>query len=224
MIGYKFTRLLLKLLVRLTLNITVYGEENVPNSQFSGIIVASNHIGVFDVPLVYNFINRDDIILLVAEKYQKYVWARWFAKQLNIIWVDRFNADFNALRVAFKRLRRGGVMVLAPEGTRSQSGALLEGRPGASYLATKANVPIIPVALMGTEDWLVKSQITRLRRSKVIIKVGKPFTLPPIKGEYRENSLQDHTDEIMLRIAALLPPAYRGVYANHPRLHEFLPT
>ena len=115
-------------------------------------------------------------------------------------------------------------MVLAPEGTRSQSGALLEGRPGASYLATKANVPIIPVALMGTEDWLVKSQITRLRRSKVIIKVGKPFTLPPIKGEYRENSLQDHTDEIMLRIAALLPPAYRGVYANHPRLHEFLPT
>jgi 1-acyl-sn-glycerol-3-phosphate acyltransferase len=179
-------------------------------------------LGRLDVPLIYNFTDRRDIIMFVAEKYRRSTLVRWLVKQLDAIYVDRYNADFAALREALRRLRSGGIMVLAPEGTRSPTGALIKGRPGVSYLAAKANVPIVPVALTGTEDGYVVSQLRRFRRAQVTIRVGQPFTLPAVRGGNRDEKLQTYTDEIMCRIAALLPLEYRGVYADHPRLQEFL--
>jgi 1-acyl-sn-glycerol-3-phosphate acyltransferase len=64
--------------------------------------------------------------------------------------------------------------------------------------------------------------LRRWRRPKVVISIGEPFTLPPIPGKDRDAALQAYTDEIMCRIAALLPPSYRGVYAEYPRLKELL--
>jgi 1-acyl-sn-glycerol-3-phosphate acyltransferase len=141
---------------------------------------------------------------------------------LNVIWVDRFNADFSAIREALSRLKKGGALVLAPEGTRSKTGALIEGRPGISYLAAKAGVPIVPVAIVGSEDKVVVSYLKRLRRAPITIRIGEPFTLPPVPVKDREAALQQYTDEIMCRIAALLPVEYRGVYTDHPRLKELL--
>jgi 1-acyl-sn-glycerol-3-phosphate acyltransferase len=147
----------------------------------------------------------------------------WLVKQLDGIYVDRYNADFGALREGLKRLRKGGVLVLAPEGTRSPTGALIEARPGASFLAVKAGVPIIPVALTGTEDQAAKAQLKKLRRPKVIVRAGEPFTLSEAGDHKNRNELmQEYTDEIMCRIAAMLPVGYRGVYADHPRLNELL--
>ena len=159
---------------------------------------------------------------MAAKKYQKYAIARWFARQLNAIWVDRNKADFTAIRTALRLLKAGGVLVLAPEGTRSKTGALQKARTGGSYLAAKAGVPIIPVAVIGTEDTLVLSQLLRLKRSHVVVRASEPFTLPPIPKKDVDVVLQEYTDEIMCRIAALLPKSYRGVYADHPRLHELL--
>ncbi len=198
----------------------ISGYENVPGE--GGFIVASNHLGRLDVPLPYIFLPRNDITLMVAEKYQKYAIFRWFVKNLDAMWVDRFNADFNALREALNRLKRGGVLVIAPEGTRSKSEALIEARPGSSYLASKSGVPIVPVALTGTEDRLVVEQLKRLRRPHIHVQVGRPFTLPPIKSQEREQTLQKYTDEIMCRIAALLPPEKRGFYAQHQRTLELV--
>jgi 1-acyl-sn-glycerol-3-phosphate acyltransferase len=219
--GYKIARFLINLIVLLTMRVRRINPENLPQDN-AGLIIVANHLGRLDVPLVYHFLKRDDIILLVAEKYQAWALARWFVKQLDAIYIDRFNADFGALRKALIRLRKGGVMVLSPEGTRSKSGVLLEGRPGASYLAAKAGVPILPVAVTGTEDRLAKKNLTRLRRLQVTIRVGKPFSLPPIKGKEHDVLLQAYTDEIMCQIAALLPAEYRGFYADHPRLKELL--
>jgi len=120
------------------------------------------------------------------------------------------------------RLQRGGVLAIAPEGTRSQNGALIEGRPGVSYLAAKAGVPILPVAATGTQDTLVKEQLSHLRKPHITVRIGQPFMLPPLQGQDRDAALQGYTDEIMCRIAALLPPDYRGVYADHPRLRQLI--
>jgi 1-acyl-sn-glycerol-3-phosphate acyltransferase len=139
---------------------------------------------------------------------------------MDAIWVDRFGADFRALREMLSRLRRGGVLVIAPEGTRSQNGALIEGRPGVSYLAAKAGVPILPVAATGTQDALVKEQLSRLHKLHITVRIGQAFMLPSIQSHDRDAALQEYTDEIMCRIAALLPPDYRGVYADHPRLKQ----
>lgn len=216
----KFANVLVQLFIRLAARVEIDGLENAPRQ--GGFIVASNHLGRLDVPLAYIFLGRDDITLMVAEKYHKYAIFRWFVKHLDAMWVDRFNADFNVLREALSRLKRGGVLVIAPEGTRSKTEALLEAKPGSSYLAAKAGVPILPVALTGTEDRLVVQQLKRLRRPRLHVQVGRPFQLPPIQVQEREQAIQRYTDEIMCQIAALLPPEKRGFYADHPRTLELV--
>ncbi|HLE50573.1 MAG TPA: lysophospholipid acyltransferase family protein [Anaerolineales bacterium] len=219
---YKFARFLVHTLMRLVVTIEVHGIENLPAT--GGYIAAANHLGRLDPGLVYSLLDRQDIIMLVAEKYRRFAILRWLVKSLEGIWVDRFNADFAAMRNVLGRLRKGGALIMAPEGTRSPTGALLEGRAGASYLAARAGVPVLPVAVTGTEDQQVKKNLRRLKRTPVTIRVGEPFSLPPLGKQERDALLQQYTAEIMCRIAALLPPAYRGFYAEHPRLRELLET
>lgn len=218
--GYKLAHILIDLFVKLTARVEVHGLEQL--SRYPTYVVASNHIGRLDAILVYHYINRKDIIMLVAEKYASIPLARWFVKQLDAIFIDRFNADFTTLRQALNRLKKGGVLVLAPEGTRSPTGALQQAWPGASYLAAKAGVPIIPVAIVGSEDSLFFPNLRRLRRTRVTVYAGEAFTLPPLPSRERDAALQQYTDEIMCRIAAQLPASYRGFYADHPRLKELI--
>jgi 1-acyl-sn-glycerol-3-phosphate acyltransferase len=198
----------------------VIDRQNAPLNE--SFVMTSNHIGRLDAALVYNFSQRRDIILIVAEKYRKIPLIPWFVKQIDGIWVDRFNADFGAVRETLNRLKKGGVLVLAPEGTRSPTGNLQKARAGASYLAAKAEVPIVPVALVGSEDANEVAHLRRLRRTVITIRVGKAFRLPPLPKKDREAALEAYTDEIMCRIAALLPEERRGEYANHPRVKELL--
>jgi 1-acyl-sn-glycerol-3-phosphate acyltransferase len=120
-------------------------------------------------------------------------------------------------------MQNGGVLAIAPEGTRSKSGALIQARPGGIYLAWKAGVPILPVAVTGTQDALVVDRLKHLKRLDIKATVGTAFTLPQeARGKGRETLLQEYTDDVMCRIAALLPEEMRGVYAEHPRIKELL--
>lgn len=218
--GRKITYFLINLIFRLVARLEVIDRQNAPLDE--SFVLVSNHIGRLDAALIYHFSQRRDIIMLVAEKYRKIPLVPWFVKQLDGIWVDRFNADFGAVRETLNRLKQGGMLVLAPEGTRSPSGKLQRGRPGASYLAARAEVPIVPVALVGSEDANVMANLRRLKRTSITVRVGKPFRLPPLPKKDRDAALEAYTDEIMCRIAALLPPEKRGVYADHSRLRELL--
>ena len=216
----KFTFFLINLVFRLVARLQVIDRQNAPLDE--SLVLASNHIGRLDGALIYQFSQRQDIILIVAEKYRKIPLIPWFVKQIDGIWVDRFNADFGAVREMLNRLKKGGVLVLAPEGTRSPTGNLQKARAGASYLAVKAAVPIVPVALVGSEDANVVAHMRRLKRTVITIRVGRAFRLPPLPKKDRDATLEVYTDEIMCRIAALLPPEKRGEYADHPRLKELL--
>jgi 1-acyl-sn-glycerol-3-phosphate acyltransferase len=217
---YSILRFIIRVLMRLVARVEVHGMENLPVS--GGYIVVANHLGRMDIPLVYDLLDRDDVILLVAEKYRKYGIVRWLVKKVDALWLERFSADLRALRNTLVRLKAGGVLVIAPEGTRSPTGALLPGKAGAGYLAAKSGLPLLPVAVTGTEDALVKSQLKRFKRLRITVRIGTLFQAPALESRNREAALQEITDEIMCRIAALLPEAYRGVYADHPRLPEFL--
>lgn len=217
---FRATQFFIRLITSIISIVEINGLDKIPSS--GAAIVAANHLGRLEVFLLYAYVPRTDLIVIVAEKYKKYAAFRWLGKRLDFVFVERFNADLQTVRTILKRLERGMLFVVAPEGTRSRTGKLIPARKGAAYLATKSGVPIYPASIVGSEDKKVAQNIKRLRRSKVLLRIGDPFILPPLPKTDREKALQDYTDEIMCQIAALLPVEYRGVYADHPRLQTLL--
>ncbi|OGN89102.1 MAG: hypothetical protein A2Y88_11545, partial [Chloroflexi bacterium RBG_13_48_10] len=129
---YSLATFLLRAILRIIARVTVYGMENLPPNPTSFIGV-SNHIGRLDPAIVYYLLRRKDIIMLVAEKYKEHTWSRWLAQAINGIFVDRYNADLNAMREVLRRIKQGGIAIIAPEGTRSLTTSLIQGWDGASY-------------------------------------------------------------------------------------------
>jgi 1-acyl-sn-glycerol-3-phosphate acyltransferase len=141
---------------------------------------------------------------------------------VDAIWLNRFEADFAALREILARMQRGGLMVIAPEGTRSKTASMQEGKMGVAFLASKSGYPVLPVALIGTEDGGIVSNLKRFRRSKIKAIAGDLFYIEIPKGNGRDQAMRLATDEIMCQIGALLPESYRGFYKDHPRLRELI--
>jgi 1-acyl-sn-glycerol-3-phosphate acyltransferase len=213
-------RWLIRVLLDLIAKVDVIGYENVPST--GAYVIATNHLGLVDALLVFYAIDRWDVFIPTAEKRAELAFFRWLGKYLNFVFIDRFNPDLKAMRKILGLMEQGNILVIAPEGTRSKVGSMIEGKPGVSYLAAKLNRPIVPVGLAGTEDKTIFDNLKHLRRSHIIIHAGTAFTLPPLPAQARDAALKADTDEIMCRIAALIPPQYRGVYADHPRLKELL--
>ena len=117
-------------------------------------------------------------------------------------------------------------MIIAPEGTRSKTASLLKAEPGAIYIASTANVGIIPVALTGTEDADVVARLKKFKRLKITITAGEEMYYPPnikaVKGAERDKLLQNSVDDLFCRIAAMLPERYRGYYKDFPLTKELL--
>jgi len=219
-LGYRLVHRGAKILTTLLARVEVLGWENLPKQ--GAYIATANHLGRLEIVLVYYLLDREDVILIIAEKYRRSAFWRWLARQVDAIFIDRYNADITAMREVLKRLKKGGVLAIAPEGTRSKSGVLIEGHFGAAYLASKSGVPIVPVGVTGSEDEVVLQRFKRLKRAQIVLKIGKPYTLPPLNNREREIQLTQSTDEIMCQIAALLPEGYRGYYTGFPRVQELL--
>lgn len=208
-------------LVRFILNrytqLEFSGTQHIPRE--GGVILATNHLSQVDTPVLFINPVRPEITALVADKYQKYPFFRWFAVTAGGIWIDREKADFTAFRTAAEVLAQGRALGIAPEGTRSK-GQLLEGKAGTILLAMKTGVPVIPVAIHGSENTFALWK--RLRKPRIMCRFGAPLTFTPLDRAERESGLERYTTEMMCRIAAMLPNQYRGYYAHHPRLQEIL--
>ena len=186
------------------------GLENIPTS--GGVILAINHMSHIDTPIVFVNPVRSDITALVTTKYLERPLIKWFTESAGGIWINRDIADFTAIQSASKALAEGLALGIAPEGTRSISGKLQEGKPGTIMLALKSGAPIVPVGITGTEDALKK--LLRLRRPRITIQFGEAFTLPEFHPHHRSEELKRWTEILMRRIAALLPEKYHGFYAH----------
>lgn len=185
------------------------GVEHIPEEP--PYLLVTNHLSLFDLPLLLSIFPHTVRAFAANEhRWNPIYWP--FLKAGGSIWVRRGEVDRRALREALEVLERGEVLGLAPEGTRSgETHALQEGKAGAAYLATRADLPIVPVGIAGTEK--VKRTLPKLRRTPVQLVVGRPFRLPK-NGRVRSQTLHQFVDLIMCRIAELLPAEYRGVYAD----------
>jgi 1-acyl-sn-glycerol-3-phosphate acyltransferase len=213
-------RWVIRLLINIIASVEIHNLDRLPPT--GAYVIATNHLGLLDAVMLFYGLDRWDVFIPTAEKRQEKAFFRWLGKYLNFVFIDRFNPDLKAMRRIIKLMEEGNILVIAPEGTRSHTGSLQEGKPGVSYLAAKLNRPIVPGALIGTEDERIIDNLKHLRRSRITGFVGEPFSLPPLPMKERDAALKADTDEIMCRIAVLLPPQYRGVYADHPRLKELL--
>ena len=218
---YSTLRSIVRFIMRIIAEIEVHGLEQLPSGNY---IIASNHLGRLDTAVLMCVIDREDIIMAIAEKYKNHPFFGPFGQSVNGIWLNRFEADYSALRQILARMEQGGILAIAPEGTRSKTEALQEGKMGVAFLAAKSGYPILPVALTGTEDRRVVENLKHFRRSKITVCASEWLEVHLPAGKGREQAMRAATDEIMCRIAALLPDTYRGVYADHPRLKELLLT
>jgi 1-acyl-sn-glycerol-3-phosphate acyltransferase len=202
-----FWHRLFNLLIIVCTNRTIEGLENFPKKGPALVVV--NHLGDTDTPLLVSSLPVSLDALGKIELYDFPILGRlmdWYGT----IWLHRGRADRRAIRAALNGFAEGRFIVIAPEGRYSLIGGLEEGQEGAAYLALKANVSIIPVAMIGTENAHVYGHLRRLRRAPVTLRIGKAFRLS--QQIDRREMMREGTRQIMESLANLLPESYRGVY------------
>ena len=197
-------------LLKIIARVDVQGLENLPPGPFVGVV---NHLSSFDTLTGIAIAPLVQATTFAAIEHRSDPIGGWVLDQLGVIWVRRGEADRDAIKLALEEIKSGTVMAMAIEGTRSRTGGLLPGKTGPAFLASRTHVPLLPAAIWGTEQ--IVSNLKRLRRSEVHVRFGQPFQLP--EGRANTEQLEAYTDQVMLKIAAMLPPQYRGVYAERVR-------
>lgn len=206
-----------KLLMRAFSDLDVEGRENMPKS--GPMIIVSNHLGNLDPPIVASLAPAPPAFLAKKEL---------FTFPLNLFMlpygahpVDRSKADMEALGWARGQLGDGRPVLLFPEGTRSRGRGLLKAKSGAALLAVETGVPVVPIGLAGTER--LQSLLKLLKPTADIdVKIGRSFIVKPEHRSRDRRLMLGVTNEIMDRIARLLPERYRGAYSELANLpYEF---
>ncbi len=188
-------------------DVHVEGLEHVPAT--GPVLMAANHLSMWDAPVLLRYSERRTVIF-AAEELRKYPWLHWtLHKVWDAIYLKRGEGDTEALQQALGVLQAGGVLGLSPEGIRTQGG-LQRGLSGVAHLAFRSRAPIVPVVVYGQED--IARRLGRLPRTPVHVKMAAPFFAP--EGEPTAQAIQALTERVMVEIARLLPPEYRGVYAE----------
>jgi 1-acyl-sn-glycerol-3-phosphate acyltransferase len=196
--------------LRILCRIDAPGFDRIPKR--GPLIIISNHTGSIEAPILYGeLFPRPVSAWAKAES-----WDHWFLKWIFDLWevipVRRGEADTGALKKGLAALKRGAIFGMAPEGTRNKTGRLIRARAGVVVLALLSGAPILPVANWGGEDFRVN--LKRLKRTDFHIRVGEPFRIETNGAKVTNEVRQEIADEMMYRLAALLPGAYRGEYAN----------
>jgi len=191
----------------------VEGRENIPLT--GPLILITNHVHlldpfflVFSFPRWINFMAKEE---LFRSPFLR-PWLRW-AGSLSIRRGGKIREKQKMLKSARNALEKGFILGMFPEGGRSRDGKLRKGKPGSAVIASKTNVPLLPVGIVGTDK--IKGISWLWKRPGIIVNIGKPFKLPPNYSKMSKSQMQLLTTQLMREIAALLPPEYQGAYEKH---------
>jgi 1-acyl-sn-glycerol-3-phosphate acyltransferase len=202
-------RLVVRLLLPFVARLRVEGLEHIPAS--GPVILTPNHLNLMDIPAMSVRVPRVVHHMAKVELFHVPLLGG-IMRYFGAFPIRRGEGDRDALRIANEVLAAGQVLVVFPEGHRTETGGLGPGLPGAAMIALRANAPIVPVAVWGTERILKRGRLGPFAQV-VHVRYGEPFYLKE-EGASRREVLQTGIDTIMHRIAALLPPEYRGLYAT----------
>jgi len=184
--------------------------EHIPEG--GPLIMVTNHVNIMEIPILYVHLQPRKVTAFI--KFEQ--WDNAITNFLLTLWeaipVRRGEPDIKAFRIAQKMLEEGFIVAIAPEGTRSGHGRLQPPHAGVVPLALHSGAALLPVVYYGHEGW--QGNVKRLRRTDFHVAVGRPFRLEA-RGETATREVREKMlDEVMYQLAALLPEANRGVYAN----------
>lgn len=205
-------RIVSQTLFHVLARVQLTGLENIPLG--TTYVAAVNHISIYDPAFMLGFWPELLDSIGAADVFGKPVQG-----QIVSLWgttpVHRGSYDRALMDTTLELLRLGRPLMIAPEGGRSHTLAMRRAKPGIAYIVGQVPVPVVPTGIVGTVDHFLRDAL-RGHRQHVEMRVGKPFMLPPLegRGEVRRQSRQRNADLVMQHIAALLPPEYRGVYAD----------
>jgi 1-acyl-sn-glycerol-3-phosphate acyltransferase len=214
-VSYQIIKALIQLAMLLLTRTRVRGCERAPRS--GGAVVVCNHIAAVDPAILVGVFPRPLVLMSKIENDRGAL--KLFMRLVGAFTIRRGKIDREALHRAEATLAAGRLLCVFPEGTRSDAG-LTEAHGGAALLASKAGVPIIPVAITGTPR-IFGRRFPWIGLPRVTVTIGEPFLLRtpasapslPSSG-VRRDARERMTDEIMRRIAVLLPPEMRGYYSH----------
>jgi 1-acyl-sn-glycerol-3-phosphate acyltransferase len=205
---YWFVNFVLGIYIRITCRLDMPDMHKFPMQ--GPLIVISNHTGQIEVPVLFSMLQPRKITGWAKVE----TWDNWFLNWVFNLWgvipVRRGEADTSALRKALEALDNKYIFGVAPEGTRNKTGRLLRAYPGAVLLAVRSGVPILPIAHWGGENYL--KNLKRFKRTDFHLRVGDAFRLKVDGVKMTRETRQQIADEMMLRIAELLPQEYHGEY------------
>ena len=209
---YQPSRRFGQLIWSLTGRLTITGQEAMP--PYGPLLVASNHLSLNDAGTLVVALPRPIVFLAKKELWNKPI-GRFYCNAVGAVPLDRQRGGGEALRYALQALQQDQAILMFPEGGISPTGQLRRARTGLAWLALKTQAPILPVGISGSEQFPAWRMPVPLASWQV--NIGTPFTPPQIEGPITKPLLESVSDMIMQRIAALVPEAYRGVYADSLR-------
>lgn len=214
-----FSRVFLAPLARLIFRPRVIGRKNVPKT--GAVILASNHLAFID-SVVITLVARRSVSFMAKSEYftgtgVKGFISRSFFSGVGAVPVKRGagQAAQEALDAGLGILENGDAFSIYPEGTRSRDGRLYRGRTGVAWLALTAGVPVVPVALIGTDE-LQPEGSGGIRMAKVTVQFGEPMDLRGFGDASSGRARREATDAIMARIAAMSGQELANAYNEPP--------
>ncbi len=204
---YRFCRFLFRCYFRLYHRGRILHADRLPAT--GAFILAGNHVSFLDPPFFGLCCEREAYFLGRDTLFRNPI-AGAILRSWNCVPINRERGDLGALRTVLRLLGEGKAVLMFPEGTRSRDGQLQEPRPGVGMIVAKANVPVVPMRIFGTERALPRGQ-SFPRPAQVTVVFGEPFQYPlpanieELRGEELKALYREIGREIMRRIAALQP-------------------
>lgn len=175
-------------------------------------IIAGNHVNTMDGLVMFTYIQPRPLTTLSKEENFTNPLKRIVSEAWGAIPIKRGAVDNTAMNLALEALKEGKMLAIMPEGTRSHDGIMQQGKPGILPLAVKSGVPIVPVAFHGHENFW--KNVLSFQKTDFFLEIGQPFVIKATMRDLDREKRQIITDEVMYRIAVLLPEKYRGYYSD----------
>ncbi|HKM07328.1 MAG TPA: lysophospholipid acyltransferase family protein [Sphaerochaeta sp.] len=211
-VSERIVNVALRVFFRVTCRINIEELKKVP--QDGPLLLLANHTYVLDGPMLYVFLRRSNLLAMAKKELWDNKFLGWVMDLWRSIPVDRENMGRETMEACFAALDRKEILAMAPEGTRSKDECLQQGKAGIAFIAHKKDAPMVPVVILGLTSF--SRNLKRLRRTPITIAVGKPFEIIQKGGRVDAATRDALSDEIMLRMAALMPEDKRGYYQGRP--------